>query len=310
MRVVRHLERVSQRLGPVVLTLGNFDGVHRGHEAIIRRAVAEAAGRGAQAAVLTFHPHPVAVLAPERATPRIQTLHDRLERFRVLGVDLAVVQRFTPTFAAVGAEAFVTEFLLPRLEVVHVVVGHNVSFGRRREGTVETLRALGARHGFTVEDVGPVKAGSEDVSSTALRRVVAAGDVARAAELLGRPHALRGRVVGGERRGRLLGFPTANLHLKPGVLLPPDGVYAVRARIGDAARAAVMNIGMRPTFGSLRRTVEVHVLDFDGDLYGRWLVVELIARLRGEQRFAGVDALRAQIAADVAQARDVLGAGA
>lgn len=309
MRVVRHLERVSPRLGPVVLTLGNFDGVHRGHEAIIRRAVAEARARQAQAAVLTFHPHPVAVLAPERASPRIQSLRDRLERFRVLGVDLAVVRRFTPTFAAVGAEPFVTEFLLPRLEVVHVVVGHNVSFGRRREGTVETLRTLGARHGFGVEDVGPVKAGEEDVSSTALRRVLAAGDVRRAAELLGRPHALRGRVVGGERRGRTLGFPTANLHTKPGVLLPPDGVYAVQARVGDGARPAVMNVGMRPTFDGLRRTVEVHVLDFDGDLYGRWLVVELIARLRGEQRFSGVDALRAQIAADVAQARDVLGAG-
>lgn len=306
MRVVRHLERVSPRLGPVVLTLGNFDGVHRGHEAIIGRAVAEARSRGATAAVLTFHPHPVAVLAPERASPRIQSLHGRLERFRLLGVDLAVVRRFTPAFAAIGAEAFVTDFLLPRLGVVHVVVGHNVSFGRRREGTVETLRTLGARHGFGVEDVGPVTAGGAEVSSTALRRVLAAGDVAQAAELLGRWHVLRGRVVDGDRRGRTIGFPTANLHLKPGILLPPDGVYAVRARIDGAPRPAVMNVGVRPTFGGLRRTLEVHVLDFDGDLYGRWLPVELIARLRGEQRFAGIDALRAQIAADVTQARDVL----
>lgn len=309
MRVVRHLERVSTRLGPVVLTLGNFDGVHLGHEAIIRRAVAEARGRGAQAAVLTFHPHPVTVLAPERASSRIQSLHDRLERFRVLGADLAVVRRFTRRFADVGAEAFVTDFLLPRLDVVHVVVGHNVSFGRRREGTAETLRELGARYGFGVEAVGPVSAAGEQVSSTALRRVLAAGDVQHAAALLGRPHALRGRVVDGDHRGRLLGFPTANLHRKPGVLLPPDGVYAVRARVDGTAHDAVMNIGVRPTFGEMRRTVEVHVLDFDGDLYRRWMVVELIARLRGEQRFAGVDALRAQIAADVARARQLLGAG-
>lgn len=310
MRVVRHLERVAPRLGPVVLTLGNFDGVHLGHEAIIRRAVTEARGRGALAAVLTFHPHPVAVLAPERATPRIQSLHDRLERFRILGAELAVVRRFTRAFAAVGAEAFVAEFLLPRLEVVHVVVGHNVSFGRRREGTVDTLRELGVRFGFGVEAVGPVSVGGEQVSSTALRGVLATGDVRRAAELLGRAHALRGRVTTGEHRGRTLGFPTANLHVKPGVLLPPDGVYAVRAHALGVARGAVMNVGMRPTFGSLRRTVEVHVLDFAGDLYGRWMVVEVIERLRGEQRFAGIEALRTQIAADVAQARGVLRAGA
>ncbi|MCW5892690.1 MAG: bifunctional riboflavin kinase/FAD synthetase [bacterium] len=309
MRVVRHLEHVSPRLGPVVLTLGNFDGVHRGHEAIICRAVDEARSRAAAAAVLTFHPHPVAVLAPERASARIQPLHDRLERFCDLGVDLAVVRRFTPAFAAVGAEAFVTDFLLPRLAVVHVVVGHNVSFGRRREGTVDTLRMLGARHGFTVEDVGPVTAAGAEVSSTALRRELAAGDVGRAAELLGRPHVLRGRVMAGDRRGRTLGFPTANLHLKPGVLLPPDGVYAVRARLDGTTRSAVMNVGVRPTFGGLRHTVEAYLLDFDGDLYGRWLAVELVARLRGEQRFAGVEALQAQIAADVAQARGVLGTG-
>jgi riboflavin kinase/FMN adenylyltransferase len=306
MRVIRHLAHVAPPLRRAVLTLGNFDGVHLGHQAIVRRAVDEARAVGGQVVTLTFHPHPVAVLAPDKAPPLLQPLHDRLALLRDLGADVVVIQRFTPAFAALDPEEFVRDYLGAHLELLHVVVGHNVSFGRARAGTVETLRTLGARHGFAVDAVGPVTVGEAQVSSTALRRLVAAGDVRRARALLGRPFTLRGRVVLGEQRGRTLGFPTANLHQRPGVLLPADGVYAVRAKLDGWARPAVLNVGVRPTFGMLRRTVEVYVLDFDGDLYGRWLSLELVERLRGEQRFPGPDALREAIAADVTRAREVL----
>jgi riboflavin kinase/FMN adenylyltransferase len=306
MRVIRHLAHVSPPLRRVVLTLGNFDGVHLGHRAIVQRAVHEARTVGGQVVVLTFHPHPVTVLAPERASPLLQSLRDRLVHLRELGADVIVVQRFTQRFASLDPEAFVRDFLGAHLELLHVVVGHNVSFGHRRAGTVDTLRALGPRLGFAVDAVGPVMVGEEQVSSTALRRMVAAGDVRTARALLGRPVALRGRVVRGEQRGRTLGFPTANLHQPAGLLLPADGVYAVCARLDGRAYPAVLNIGVRPTFGTLRRTVEAHLLDFDGPLYGRWLVLELVDRLRGEQRFAGPEALRQAIAADVTRAREVL----
>jgi riboflavin kinase/FMN adenylyltransferase len=307
MRVIRHLADVAAPLPRVVLTLGNFDGMHLGHQAIVRRACDEARAIGAQVVVLTFHPHPIAVVAPEKAPPLLQSLRDRLAQLRDLGVEVTVVQRFTPAFAALEPEAFVRDFLRARLELLHIVVGYNVTFGRGRVGRVETLQAIGARDGFAVDAVGPVTVGEAQVSSTALRRLIAAGDVRRAGALLGRPFALRGRVVRGERRGRLLGFPTANLHQRRGLLLPADGVYAVRARLDGRALPAVLNIGVRPTFGIARRTVEVFLLEFDGDLYGRWLTLELVERLRGEQRFAGPEALRQAITADVARAREVLG---
>jgi riboflavin kinase/FMN adenylyltransferase len=256
--------------------------------------------------VLTFEPHPLAVLMPERAPPMIQSLHDRLATLREVGVDVVVLQRFTRAFAALEPDAFVRDFVLRHLDVTQVVVGYNVNFGRGRAGSAETLRVLGQELGFGVEVVGPVVVDAQQVSSTRLRQALQQGDMREAMALLGRPHALRGRVVAGDRRGRTLGFPTANLHLRAGLLLPPDGVYAVTVAIDGARHAGVMNIGVRPTFAGRRHMIEVHVLDFDGDLYRRWLGVQLIERLRGEKAFPGPDALRAAIAADVARARDVL----
>ena len=306
MRVVRHLARHRGRLPRTVLTLGNFDGVHRGHQEIIATAVRLAAEKGAQPAVLTFEPHPIAVLAPDKAPPIIQSLHDRLETIRDHGIATVVLQRFTREFAAMDPEAFVRDFLLRHVELAHIVVGYNVNFGRDRAGTSETLRTLGARLSFGVDVVGPVVAEGEEVSSTRLRDAIRQGDMPRARRLLGRAYAFRGRVVTGDRRGRTLGFPTANLHLKPGLLIPPDGVYAVVADVDGKERQGVLNVGIRPTFGGRRRTIEAHFLDFDGDLYRRWLIVRVLERLRGEVTFAGPDALRAQIADDVARARRVL----
>jgi riboflavin kinase / FMN adenylyltransferase len=310
MRVIRHLARRTERLGPSILTLGNFDGMHLGHQAIVQTAVQEARTRGALAVALTFEPHPLAVLAPERAPPMLQTLHDRLASLRNLGVDATVLQRFTPRFAGLEPEPFVRDFILAHVTLAQVVVGYNVNFGRARAGSAETLRALGERYGFGVDVVGPVQAGAggEQVSSTRLRELLAAGDLPGVRRLLGRPWALRGRVVVGDRRGRTLGFPTANVHVRSGLLLPPDGVYAAMVSTAAGSRAAVVNIGLRPTFAGRHRTVEAHVLDFTGDLYRRWLVVEVVERLRGEERFDGPDALRAAIAADIARARRVLAA--
>jgi len=306
MRVIRHLRHRRGRVARTVLTLGNFDGVHLGHQAIVRRAVDEAHARAGTALALTFHPHPTAVLAPARAPLLLQPLRDRLAKLRELGVDTAVVQRFTRPFASLDPAAFVDDVLLRHLDVAHVVVGYNVNFGRARAGSAETLRTLGAERGFSVDVVGPVAIAGDTVSSSLLRRVLAEGDVARAAQLLGRPFTLRRRVVTGERRGRTLGFPTANLHMRSHVVLPPDGVYAVWAVVGAERHRGVLNIGIRPTFGERRRTVEVHLLDFDRDVYGQWLGVELVERLRGEQAFAGPAALVAAITADIARARELL----
>jgi len=303
-RVIRHLARLPRRLERSVVTLGNFDGAHLGHQAIIRRAVERAAALGGRAVALTFEPHPIAVLAPDRAPPMIQPLHDRLASLRDLGIATTILQRFTLGFAALDPEVFVRDFLLRHVDVAHVVVGYNVNFGRQRAGSAETLVSFGRRFGFGVDVVGPVTApDGEQVSSTRLRECLARGDVRGARALLGRPHTLRGRVVVGDRRGRTLGYPTANLHVRPGIVLPSDGVYAVVAEVDGRRHRAVLNIGVRPTFDGRRRVLEAYLLDFTGDLYRRWLVVHLIERLRGEQRFADVDALRAAIAADVTAAR-------
>jgi riboflavin kinase/FMN adenylyltransferase len=306
MRVIRHLERCSPRLPNVVLTLGNFDGVHLGHAAILARARTEATARRGQLVVLTFHPHPAEVLAPDRPSQRVQSLHDRLAQFRAAGADVVVVQRFTRTFASIEADAFVRAYLCRHMALVHAVVGHRVSFGRGRAGSVATLAALGAECGFSLENLGPVQAGADEVSSTALRAAVAGGEMARVAALLGRAYRLRGRVVAGDRRGCDLGFPTANLHVPGGLMLPPDGVYAGWVETPAGRRGVALNIGMRPTFAGHRRTVEAHILDFDGDLYGRWLALDVVARLRGEQRFTSPAALVDAITRDVRQVRDAL----
>jgi len=308
MRTVRHLARRSGPRRPVVLTLGNFDGVHLGHRAILDRTVGEATRRRVESVVFTFEPHPVAVLAPDRAPLRLQTLHDRLGCIRDAGIDVVVLQRFTRSFSRHSADAFIEDLLLARLAIEHVVVGHRVSFGRGRSGNVSTLEVLGRRHGFSVDSIGPVTVDGVEVSSTAVRDAVAAGDMRRTASLLGRTWSIRGRVGPGEGRGRTIGVPTANIHLRASLVLPPDGVYVARVAIGERSHGGVLNLGMRPTFSGRSRTLEVHVLDFDGSLYGAWLTVEFVERLRGEARFDGAAALQSAIARDIASARRVLGA--
>jgi riboflavin kinase/FMN adenylyltransferase len=303
--VVRHIGTSLRRFVAPVLTLGNFDGVHRGHQAILGRVAEVAHATGGEAVALTFHPHPVAVLRPEHAPALITSLRDRLTLLAGTDLDVVVLQHFTPTFAGLAAEAFVERFVVERLGATRVIVGHSVSFGQARRGDAALLSTLGARHGFDVEVIGPIQVDGHDVSSSAVRRAIADGDVTLAGTLLGRPHRLSGRVVTGRRRGATIGFPTANVAVRAG-MWPPDGVYAVRMLRGDAWLDGVANIGTNPTFGDTGRTLEVYLFDFDADIYGERVSVAFVERLRGEETFSSVEALVDQIARDVDDARAVL----
>jgi len=291
----------GQRTGPVV-TIGNFDGVHLGHQALLRRVRQRADELGVAACVYTFHPSPRQVLRPSTAVPPIQDLDDRIEALGRAGVDEVVVERFDHELAAREPRWFADEILARRLRCSAAVLGYDFRYGRRREGTVDMLREW---LDVPVEQVEPLSVHGAPVSSTRIRELLLAGDVEEAAALLSRPHRLRGEVVAGDRRGRQLGFPTANVAVGP-VLRPPSGVYAVRVGLDheEATRPAVANLGTRPTFGDGDApTVEVHLLDFSGDLYGRRVAVDFIARLRDERRFDGVEQLVGQIRADIDEAR-------
>jgi riboflavin kinase / FMN adenylyltransferase len=305
MLLLRHLERIGRRFTAPVLTLGNFDGVHRGHQEILRRLVETARTLGGDAVVLTFHPHPAAVLAPERAPRLITDWRTRIERIAAAGVDAIVVQHFTRRFSELKAEDFVRRFLVEGLGVHALVVGHRVSFGHQRTGTAESLETFAVKYGFTLEVIGPVAVDGIAVSSSAVRQAISHGELEKARRLLGRRPSVAGRVVHGHHRGKGLGFPTANLRLSR-LLLPPDGVYAVRARLHGATHDGVANLGFNPTFQEHERGLEVHLFDFDADVYGQRLEVIFVQRLRGEVKFPDAGALVRQIAHDVETARERL----
>ena len=296
---------------PLALAIGNFDGVHRGHLELVRVARARAATIGGEAAVLTFWPHPARVFAPALAPPLILSLERRLELLASAGVDVAIVEPFTPAFASIEAEAFVRDVLAVRLGAREIVVGYDFSFGRGRRGTPALLQTLGAELGLGVTIVAAVSIDGLPCSSTRVRELVREGRVEDAAVLLGRPVELTGLVVRGAGRGRGLGVPTANV-APEAELLPRLGIYAARAHVlGEggvvaSSCAAALSVGENPTFAAPGRagvTVEAHLLDFDGDLYGKRLRLDVRSRLRDERRFDSTEALVAQIAADIAEAR-------
>jgi riboflavin kinase/FMN adenylyltransferase len=307
MEVLRHPARGDPRLARVVLTLGNFDGVHVGHREILGRAMAVARAGGARAGLLTFHPHPATVLVPDKAPPLIVTPRGKLKLLAEVGIDFVWIVRFSKPFAQLSPEGFIRDYVMSRVGLVGMVVGYNVSFGKDRAGDSDLLIDIGRRLDFGVEIVGPVTRDGLRVSSTAVRNALLRGDVAVAARLLGRPHRIWGRVGHGFKRGRDLGFPTANIELGGG-LVPLDGVYAVRVAGLDKDRMGIANIGYKPTFGGTARSLEVHLLDFEGDLYRRRLRVEFVERLRGEVRFASAAELARQIGRDVERARVILSA--
>lgn len=297
--------RPAEWRSPVV-AVGNFDGLHRGHLKIIERVCRQAAERGVPALVLTFDPHPPRVVRPDKAPPLLMTTAQRLAALRGAGVHGVAVVTFTPEFSQWSPEAFVERVLVDWLRVSEVWVGGNFLFGRDRAGNFSLLRLLGQQYGFRAEKIDPVRYKDFVVSSTRIRRLIAEGRVDEAAALLGHHYIVEGTVVAGDRRGHALGFPTANLQTA-NELLPPHGVYVTLALVDRVAWPAVSNVGLHPTFGPARAPlVETHLLDFAGDLYGRPVGVAFLQRLREEQRFADAASLRAQIARDVAAARDLI----
>jgi riboflavin kinase/FMN adenylyltransferase len=293
-----------------VATIGVFDGVHLGHQVLIRGVAERARALDLRSVAITFHPHPRSVVAPELPWEYICSLEERIARISELGVDLLIVLRFSPELAATPAEEFVAR-LVDHVPLRELHVGSGFVLGRGREGNVARLAALGHRWGFTVHTVPPVCLDGRPVSSTQIRQLVQAGRVDEAQRWLGRPFSLRGEVVAGEGRGRLLGFPTANLHLHPRQLLPADGVYAVRVRLPAVAsclelQPALAYVGRRPTFGPGERVVELHLLDFQGDLLGYELRADFVRRLRPDRAFPNAEALARQMAQDAAAARALL----
>ena len=307
--------QIPADLGPTVVTLGNFDGVHRGHRAVLSEVLTRAANELTSVAV-TFDPHPVAVLHPERAPGQITSLDHRLSLLEDAGVDAVLVMEFTWEFAQLTPEEFVTQTFVDALHASVVVVGRDTRFGVRNSGDISTLLELGMRHGFEVVTVSEMGGEAQDSrwSSTQVRDLLAEGDVRRAAAVLGRPHRVSGVVVHGDHRGRELGYPTANLEEACAGLVPADGVYAGwlgrpdrPASDPDSTLPAAISIGTNPTFDGTSRRVEAYVLDrTDLDLYGESVTVEFIERLRPTLRFDSIDELLEQMADDVRRCREVL----
>ena len=309
MRLFRHHAPLPADATGAVLALGNFDGVHRGHQTVIAAAGAIARSLGAPHGVLTFEPHPRQVFRPDDAPFRLTPLRVKARELEALGADLLFSLHFDAEFAQRSAENFVTEILVSALAVRHVVVGYDFVFGRGRAGTVAFLKDMSTRHGFGVDVIEPVAdSGTEVISSTRIREHLVAGQPGDAARLLGRAWEIDGRVEHGDARGRTIGFPTANLMLGD-YLRPAAGVYAVRAGIERGHQTewheAVANIGTRPTVGGTDLRLEVHLLDFAGDLYGSHLRVALVEHIRPERKFASFDELKQQIAADTVTARAI-----
>jgi riboflavin kinase/FMN adenylyltransferase len=301
LRLFRGLPSVADV--PLALTVGNFDGVHRGHQAMLRRVLEAADDLRVTSAALTFHPHPREYFSPETAPPRLSTLREKIEQIGALGIERLYVARFDRALASLSPEDFIERVLLQSLGTRWILVGDDFRFGKARAGGLAELRAASRHARFSVEAMGTVDVDGERVSSTAVRQALAAGELGHAARLLGRPYAIAGRVAHGEKLGRNLGFPTANIALyrRP----PVSGVFAARVLgIGSTPRPAAVSIGVRPTVTQRGQPLlEAYLLDFDGDLYGRRISVELLRKLRDEERFDSVERLAAQIRSDVVDAR-------
>ena len=304
MQVEEELARLSSDEDRV-LTIGVFDGVHLGHKYLLSQLKEHARQEGWLSGVVTFRQHPQAVLSPQTELPCLTDLSQRIKLLKEGGIEAVITLSFTPELARLSTRQFV-ELLKKYLRMRVLVIGPDFALGRNREGDANALNTLGRDMGFNVTVVPPLLINDEVVSSTTIRNALAEGDMKRVHDLLGRPFSLQGQVIAGAGRGVELGFPTANLEVDPQQALPPDGVYATWAYIDDNVYQSMTNIGKRPTFGNNERAVEVYVLDYQGDLYGQELRVEIIERLRAEKRFATADELKQQMAEDVKQGRYIL----
>lgn len=304
MEIEQELASIAPRQ-ETLLTMGVFDGVHAGHRYLLERLRRRAAEKDLLSGVVTFSPHPQSVLHPENQLPWLSNLEDRTRALQELGIDILAVLTFTHRLAQLSAREFVS-LVAQYLKMRGVMVGPDFALGRDREGDINMLRTLGGDMQFSVEVIPPYTINGEAVSSTLIRQALGQGDMRKVQRLMGRYFHLRGKVITSDKRGRLLGFPTANLDLMPQQALPGNGIYATIVHIDSRQFPAATNIGVRPTFGEGMKTVETHLLDYEGDLYGKEIKVEFMQKLRDEQRFASSEALKAQIEKDVREAEGIL----
>src|SRR5260370_10081758 len=306
MEIIRDLETLTRHPYPVI-AIGNFDGVHMGHRAILKAAIDRARAAAGTAFALTFDPLPAKLLVPDRAPPLILIPDDKLELLRLWGIDGVIVLNFTRELSRLTAREFVRDYLGGKIGAREVVTGHSFTFGHNRTGNPAVMVELGREFGFDTTVVGPVKLGGVEVSSTKVRELIASGDMRGAAKLMGRYHFVHGPVVRGRERGRKIGFPTANIESET-ECVPPDGVYATRVILDDGAYGSITNIGMRPTFSENARSIEAHIFNFTRDIYGMRIKFELIERIRPDRKFENADALKNQIALDLSKAHEILAA--
>jgi riboflavin kinase / FMN adenylyltransferase len=306
MEVVTKLSEVQGNT-PSLLTIGTYDGIHNGHQAIIHKIVKTAKVHDARSVLVTLHPHPRAVLVPDRSPGLLTTPAEKIEVLRQLGLDTVAILPFTREFALTPAREFI-QTLVEVFRPIQIWEGADFAWGRNREGDIKLLRTLGREYGFEVRTIELQQVAGEIVSSTRIRQYLIDGDVRQAAILLNRYPSLQGKVVVGSRRGRSIGFPTANIAVDPDRLLPAMGVYAVYVWLKDERYAGVANIGIRPSFGESTPTVEAFIFDFDRDIYGQRVKIDLVEYLRPEMKFEGIEALVTQIGQDAAKARKALSA--
>jgi len=308
MKVYYGLAEFHESLPHPVVTMGNFDGIHRGHQEIFRILLREAEENRGTALVITFFPHPLKVLQPERAPRLITCLEDRIELIKCCGVGHILCLPFTEDFAGWDPERFIRDILIQKLGTRKVLVGEDFRFGKNREGNIDLLQQKGKPYGYTVQKIDPVQLDGMEVSSTRIRQCIQDGLIRESATMLGRPYSISGKVVPGERRGKTLGFPTANL-ATDAELLPPNGVYAVRVILGGNRRPGVASLGVKPTFSGTQFTIEAHLFDFDEDIYGQSLRIEFVEWIREERYFPDAQTLVHQIDRDAQEARRILEEG-
>jgi riboflavin kinase/FMN adenylyltransferase len=304
MKIFRHIEDQGLSMSGTVATVGNFDGVHLGHQALIRNTVEESKRLGYPSTVLTFEPHPLKILAPERARLLILSYEDKMALLESLGVDIVVAQQFDREFANIAADEFVRRFLVDRLKIKKLWVGRDLRFGQGRKGGTDTLLRLAPGGGFEVGVLDPILLDGIRISSSRIRQLVEEGRVDEVRRMLGRYHFLSGRIVTGHRRGQELGFPTANIASQTEVI-PLNGIYATSIQFKNKRWLSVSSVGVNPTFGDGPRTVESFILDFEGDIYGEWVKLSFVQRIREEKKFVTINDLIAQMHEDVKRAKAV-----
>ena len=305
MLLITDLSKITTKYTNSIITLGNFDGLHLGHQELIRMIIQRAKETGAISIVVTFRPHPLKILAPEKCPPLISIYEEKIRLFDKLGIDVLIKIPFTMDFSRMTPRDFVKDILCGMLGAKEIFVGFNYRFGKGREGNIQTLKELGREFGFIVREVGQISLEGEVISSTKIRLLLKDGDVEHATRLLGRPYTISGVVIKGDGRGRKLGFPTANIASKHAII-PSNGVYAVRLFIRDRFYDGIANIGLRPTFNIKELAIEVHVFDFSEDIYGEEITVFFIQKLREEKKFRNANTLIQEIKKDVETAKKTL----